>query len=607
MNWINFLWPMVTGACLTLALVHLGTGLRGTARKVNLMFAFLAFLMAVYSVIELGRMHVYDRAEYLEWQRWQDIVGAASAVTMALFIWVYFGTTRRWLGVLAIVVTFVSLIPNMGPTPRLVFLELTRIEAVTTFGGATFAFAEGINNPWNPVYYLGIALLLVFIVDASITYSRGGGQRRAALVGWTIALALLIAGLHAYFVDEGILRMPYIVSVTWLLILIAMAWELSNDQLRAIHLARELGQTQEQMSLAAEAAELIIWEWDTKQDNVWMNAVGRQLFALGPSTPMNLRRLLQTVHPEDRALVQQQIAQALESATELEMEYHVVAAGNRTHWMLTRGRLYRDDKGQPVLLRAVSLDVTERKRDEDERAELRRVLGHFNRVMQMSELSSSLAHEINQPLGAILNNVAAARTLANKHEARSEEMDDILQDIGADAERASQVVRNIRAMARHEDIVFERLSVNSIIEEIVGLARSSLREHQVSLTMNLQPGLVPIRGNRIGLQQVLLNLINNAQEAMRESPSKILTVSSSMKSADDIVVCVNDTGTGLDAAARVRVFSPYFTTKKEGMGIGLRICQSIVEEHGGQIWFEGKAGGGATVCFSIPVFRGNRA
>ncbi len=183
MNWIDFAWPTVTGICLTLGLVHLESGLRGASRRTNLLVALIAFVMVVYSVNEWRLMHASAPSQYLARLRVQDFAGSAIAMLLAIFARVYFDAGRRWLLLLGIVVTGLSLTLDLLPTPQLVFRELTRVTQVPTFGGATYAFAEGVRNPWNVIFYVGLALLMVFVGHVSWIQWKRGDCRRAVGAG----------------------------------------------------------------------------------------------------------------------------------------------------------------------------------------------------------------------------------------------------------------------------------------------------------------------------------------------------------------------------------------------------------------------------------------
>jgi len=253
------------------------------------------------------------------------------------------------------------------------------------------------------------------------------------------------------------------------------------------------------------------------------------------------------------------------------------------------------------MIYAAARDITDRKESEAERIQLRNELAHVQRVSTISLLSSSLAHELNQPLGAILNNASTAQILISKSKGGDTEFEDILADIINDAMRAGEVIRKIRAIVKKEQTKSEQLDLNLLIQEVVELYRNVFNIEKISIVLDLQSDLIPIRRDRVQLQQVLMNLINNASEAMRESSSKKLTIRTTMQSPDMIIVSVSDSGTGIDEAKKNKLFEPFFTTKKDGLGMGLRICRAIIDAHGGRIWGENNPDAGATFSFSFKV------
>jgi PAS domain S-box-containing protein len=250
-------------------------------------------------------------------------------------------------------------------------------------------------------------------------------------------------------------------------------------------------------------------------------------------------------------------------------------------------------------------DITERKKVESETSQLRQELAHLNRIMTMTELSSSLAHEINQPLGAILNNAATAKMLnARRSEGEAGDLGEILNDIINDTNRAGQIVRKIRGIIKKEAVTFEVLDMNSLLEEVVELFRNPLNREKIVVRKDLSRGLAPVNGDRVRLQQVVMNLIMNATDAMKGGSSRILTVCTAMQGPDTVVASISDTGPGIDEKIKGRLFEPFTTTKKTGLGMGLRICRSILEDHGGSIRAENNPVGGATFSFMLKADSG---
>ena len=190
-------WPMAIGACVTMGLIQLRVGLRRTPGAAHLLFALNAFVVAVYSVFELALTRADSPAQYLAWLRWLDIMAALQVATTAAFVWVFFGTGRKWLAWLGPGLSCIALIADLLPQPKLVYLQLTGIRTIKTFGGATYTVADGVGNPLNALFYLGVVVLIVFVADASITLWRRGAHRRAAVVGGAITFFVLFACVQA--------------------------------------------------------------------------------------------------------------------------------------------------------------------------------------------------------------------------------------------------------------------------------------------------------------------------------------------------------------------------------------------------------------------------
>jgi C4-dicarboxylate-specific signal transduction histidine kinase len=224
------------------------------------------------------------------------------------------------------------------------------------------------------------------------------------------------------------------------------------------------------------------------------------------------------------------------------------------------------------------------------------------RLTTMGELGASIAHEINQPLAAIVTQSEAALRFLNRDEPDLEEARDALSCIGRDGIRAADVIRGLRALARKSGPQLTKLDIDDVISEVLALARGELLRHDVVLRTELAAA-EPVVGDRVQLQQVLLNLIMNGVQAMREvtERKRELTLSSTVEPGS-VLISVKDTGAGLDPSAAERMFQPFFTTKPDGLGMGLAICRSIIEAHGGRLWVSPRAPHGADVRFTIPLW-----
>jgi len=259
--------------------------------------------------------------------------------------------------------------------------------------------------------------------------------------------------------------------------------------------------------------------------------------------------------------------------------------------------------GSAPLLAAVAVDITERKLAEAALRDARADLERMARLTTMGELTASIAHEINQPLAAIVTQSEAGLRFLDRNEPDLNEVQDSLSSIRQDGLRASEVIRGLRALARKSGPQLIRLDIDDVISEVLALARGELLRHDVILRTELGAAGRPAMGDHVQLQQVLLNLIMNGVEAMKEVTERAreLTITSALAEPGSVLVVVKDTGAGLDPAIVERMFQPFFTTKPDGLGMGLAICRSIVEAHGGRLWVSPRAPHGANVHFTVPL------
>jgi len=343
------------------------------------------------------------------------------------------------------------------------------------------------------------------------------------------------------------------------------------------------------------------WEFDIDTMKLMWTAEVYVIHEVNPTYEPTVEKGLAFFTPGSRPIIEQAVRQAIEQGAPYELELEIVTAKGHRRDVRTIGRMDLAHRRVYGFIQDISL----RKENERDRVQLRQELAHLARVMAMSELSTSLAHEINQPLGAILNNAEAAQILLSQAQDKREALPEIVADIIHDAKRAGDVIRRVRSAVKKVDAQFEPLSVNGLINGALALIQNSLAVNGITLRLDLKPDIADIRGDRIRLQQVLLNLMMNALDGMKETPSRILTVRSVMDGPDTVTVSVIDSGPGIAEAGRGMVFKPFFTTKKEGLGLGLSICRSIIEEHGGRIWADNNPAGGATFSFSLKAWRDN--
>ena len=269
----------------------------------------------------------------------------------------------------------------------------------------------------------------------------------------------------------------------------------------------------------------------------------------------------------------------------------------------SRWALQRDEEGNPVAVLETNNDITERKRAEEALQRVQSELAHVSRVMTLGELTASIAHEVNQPLAAIVTNSNACLRWLGGATPNLAEARQAVERIIKDGYRASEVISRVRSLVKKAPPRNDLVDLNKVIVEVLALAQNEARRNRVFMKRELASDLPPVIGDRVQLQQVILNLIMNGLEAMAKvnEGARELTVSSSRDESDNLIVAVRDSGVGLDQADLERVFDAFFTTKPDGMGMGLAICRTIIESHGGRLWATANSPSGAVFQFTLPA------
>jgi PAS domain S-box-containing protein len=334
---------------------------------------------------------------------------------------------------------------------------------------------------------------------------------------------------------------------------------------------------------------------------IWSDETFR-IFGFDKAPSVALDKVMQRILPDDRADAQQTIDRASSDGRDFDHEYRLLMPDGSVKYVHATAHAVTDALGGIEFVGAVT-DVTARQRAEERLHEAQAELAHVTRVTALGELAASIAHEVNQPLAAVVANAAAAlrwldRDTPNLQEARS-----ALVSIVNDGNRAGEVIQRVRALVSKTIDQKVPLDINEVVNEVIALLHRELFSHRISLRMELAPALGLVVGDRIQLQQVILNLIINGIEAMQpvtDRPRE-LVIQTDREKVHQILVTVRDCGIGLVAQNADRLFDPFFTTKSGGMGMGLSICRSIVGSHGGRLSASSNVGPGATFQFSLPM------
>jgi PAS domain S-box-containing protein len=379
------------------------------------------------------------------------------------------------------------------------------------------------------------------------------------------------------------------------------------DALTTLLMFRNLQESEARLEESQRIAHVGYWVRDLDTGHLTWSDETYRIFGLPPQDhTIEAREMEEFLVPEDRPIMTSAREEALAGHGRYDVEFRVVRPGGEVRTVHSQGEVTKGGSGRPSRMFGTIQDITERKRAEEALQQAQAELAHISRVTTLGELTSSIAHEINQPLTAVVTNGSAClRWLAakppNLAEARL-----AVERIIKDGNRAGEVIRRIRALVRHSQPQKELLDINEVIQEVMSLTHSEAQKYRVSVKLKLSGQQATVQGDRVQLQQVILNLMVNGIESMSEvnTDARELIISSSNTDAR-ITVEVRDFGAGLDEKRLPNLFDAFYTTKPTGMGIGLAISRSIVEAHGGKIWAVPNSPRGAVFLFTLPVCEGN--
>jgi len=470
-------WSMCVSVCLMLGLMHLLFWFRDRRVNAYLLSATMGFSAAVSALLELAMLTTESLDTYSNLLRWENLAIFMILVPMVWFIDRYFVTGRRWLAVTITILWSIGILINFLSPGSLTFYHITELRQLTAFWGERFTIPVGEINPWKLVADIASILILLYTMDATVRLWRRRHSKRAWIVGGSIAVFILFAGIHTPLVDAGLVATPYMISFFFLALVLALSYLVVMDAVKASGYERELLQ-------------------------------------------------------------------------------------------------------------------------------IRRTLDQLTRANLLNECTTMLAHELNQPLTAILSNAQAARQFLASNTPQLNEIREILDDIVRDDKRAGEIIQRLRRILKKEDVVRKRFDLNAAIEEVVGLLGNDFKSRNIRISAQYALKLPLLYAGRIELQQVILNLLVNASRAMNAVPAERRKINIRTQVIDGaVLVEVVDSGPGISSEVHEHLFDRFISDNEDGLGMGLAICRRIVESHDGRIWAENRERGGAVFSFTLPVDR----
>ncbi len=587
MPWLTLIWLVIAIGSAVFALLHGYAWSRLRNAPAQGAFMLCAAGVSLVALADLGLIRATTPEEFarfawlLHLPLWMAIVGCV------LFVRLHLRAGHPWLAWSVVVLRTVVLALNMLSPTSVTFREIRSVRQVPLWGDSV-AIADVVSHPLAATGVLSVLALALFIIHASMAVWRRGERRLAVTIGGLLSFFVLAAALSAVLRLQGIIQFPAVATLTCLPIILAMSFALSGELARSAQLSAslqvrhaELTESEASLQLAASAANVALWSVDSVTGALWTTARAAEMFGFDPARPLLLRDFLQRVHADDR----QRLRAALLSralAPNASIEYRVVLPDGDERWFVSVGGTLPDDPASTVVT-GVTIDITARRRAELDAERRRLELDRLTRVSNAREFSSAMAHELSQPLAIIMSNAEAAHSMLARTDPDIAELYAIFGDIIAADIRASTVLDRLRALPRREQLRCVPFSMGTLVTDVLSILRLDLDQRGITVETQLAIGLPQVAGDVMLIEQVLFNLLRNACESMAANAAgdRRLLIETSL-SGDMAELRVTDTGTGLEHDAE-QLFQPFFTTKSEGVGIGLAICRSIVEAHDGQI------------------------
>jgi PAS domain S-box-containing protein len=365
-----------------------------------------------------------------------------------------------------------------------------------------------------------------------------------------------------------------------------------------------LKQSQASLAEAQRLSSTGSYRWNAVTDEIKWSEESYRIFEFDPAAPITVEQVFSRIHPDDLAGLHEQIKRARDGETEIQGEFRLLMPDSSVKYLQYYSHGNRDELGQLEFTGAIQ-DLTDRRRSEYALNKLRSELAHVARVMSLGALTASIAHEVNQPLSGIMTNASTCMRMLNSNPPDIDGARETARRPLRDSKRASEVIARLRSLFGKKSVTTELVDLNAATKEVVALSRNELQRNRVILQPELADDLPAVSGDRVQLQQVILNLLLNAAQAMSgvDDRPKQLMIKTEREQADRVRLSVQDVGVGFDPKDVDRLFEAFYTTKAAGMGVGLSVSRSIIESHHGRLWAALNDGPGATFSFSIPSAR----
>jgi len=601
MSWLTIAWSISAGMSLMLALLHSLLWLKNCRVIVYLLSAIMAFSASVTAIIELKLMHTLSIANFELLLQWSNVSIFFIVIPMVWLVYLQLGRYHRWSVITITAIWSVALVFNFLSEGSLVYEQVNEIRQQTTFWGEQFSVAIGSANPWVLLANIDVVLILIYVTTVSVKSWWRGERQSTLVIGASVVVFIFFGGIEAMLVDNGLITIPYMISFAYLAIVMAMSYELVNQAMQVPKLTRDLEANQKRWINLLSDVQLAVVVINTKGILTYHNPFFQKTTNYTNEELTN-RSIRSFIPDNEQQELESLLAKIDQTGPRPHSQWTIVCASGELRRFAWSSVTQLNNEGKYNGFIAVGADITESLSTQKELQNSQKALERFTRISMLGELVSTLAHELNQPLTAILSNAQAALQFMKKEPVDLKEIHDILNDIVRDDKRAANVIHNIRAMLDSGHNGYHWFDSRQVIDEVLSMLKNELSNQSIQLDIDFAENLPQIHANRVEIQQVLMNILLNAKHAMQSITTKLRIIRIQVSQQhSNLLFVISDRGAGIHAEKLSQIFVAFYSTTSSGMGMGLAICKRIINAHGGTINAENLPQGGAQFSFTLQI------
>ena len=605
MQILGTIYAAAAGVGLLLGVIHLLVWTRLRDRPEHLFGAMMGFSAGVMALCEASFLGRSSMGAFLTAMEIQSTAVGVMLIGMVWFARLRLGAGRSWL---AWAITAVWAIAGAIGILELFsgsFGSIDSLTVATTAWGETYSVPSGMAHPMKIFLDITSLAIVVFVADATLTAARSGRRRVALAVGGPVLFFIVVAGIHTPLVDAGVIQTPYIISLIFAAIALSLALGLVDDVAKAALLTEQLQTEKQRWQLLLDNIDLAVVQTSPDGLITYVNPLFESLSGRR-STDLMGQASWSLVPVSDRAEVKKLVAEAAAWTSRSRVQRRLLTASGAERDMVWFSVALRNERGQPDGVVSIGQDITERLQAEADRDTTHREMEKLGRVLTLGELASTFAHELSQPIAAVLSNAQTLEIMRQQHGGPSDESDQVLSDILRDTRRARDLMKRVREFMFNEEPKTTTFDLADSIGQAAAMVSAEANRRSVSMAFRGGGGATLVSASPLELQQVLLNLLLNAIQAAGDGEGGRVEICSRGNAAGWVMITVDDSGPGLDTTMKEAMFQPFVTSKSKGTGIGLAVAKRIVERHQGTIAVKESSLGGARFELDLPIMSGMR-